>query len=479
MTPQALKASILQLAIQGKLFPQRPEEGTAEELYQQIQAEKQRLIANGTIKREKALPPIKEDEIPFDIPETWKWVRLGEILLKLTDGTHKTPKYSSCGIPFISVKNISDGKLSFSNTKFITEAEHQELYKRCNPEYGDILLSKVGTTGVPAIVNTHQAFSLFVSVALLKFNITRINNRYIYNLLQSPLVQEQARENTRGVGNKNWVLDAISNTVIPLPPLEEQKRIVAKIEEMLPLIDRYGEAYTELETFNKRFPDDLRKSILQEAIQGKLVPQLPEEGTAEELYQQIQAEKQRLIAAGTIKKEKPLPPIEEKDLPFDIPETWKWVRLGDCISLQSGQDLTPQQYNDQQKGIPYITGASNIEENRVLINRWTEGPKSYALKGDLLISCKGTIGKMAILTEEKVHIARQIMGIKPIMTSTQYIQFFLEQKIPTFKQDAKSFIPGIERNTILTTLIPLPPLAEQKRIVAKIEELLTLCKSMQ
>ena len=237
--PEDMKKSILQYAIQGKLVEQRPEEGTAEELYNQICIDRENKIKAKLIKRDKrASLDDMEEEKPFDIPENWKWVTLGSILLKLTDGTHKTPKYSEQGIKFVSVKDMSSGVLSLDNTKFITEEEHKELYNRCDPQKGDMLLSKVGTTGVPAIIDTDEQFSLFVSVALLKYNHEYINEKYLYYLLLSPLVQKQASENTRGVGNKNWVLDAIGKTLITLPPYKEQERIVEELEKLLPYCDQ-------------------------------------------------------------------------------------------------------------------------------------------------------------------------------------------------------------------------------------------------
>ena len=245
--PERLKKSILQEAVQGKLVPQDPNDEPAAVLLERIRAEKQKLIAEGKIKKNKhesiifrrdnshyekldGIERCIDDEIPFEIPETWCFCRLGTILYKLTDGTHSRPKYVEAGVPFISVKDVSSGMLDFSNCKFITEIEHKELYKRCNPEYGDILLTKVGTTGIPIIVNTTDEFSLFVSVALLKFNQKRMNNEYLLHLINSPLVQKQAEENTRGVGNKNWVMRDISNTLIVIPPLKEQYRIVEKLK---------------------------------------------------------------------------------------------------------------------------------------------------------------------------------------------------------------------------------------------------------
>ena len=236
--PVDMQKSILQMAIQGKLVPQLPEEGTGEELFQQIQAEKQALIKAGKIKKEKPLPEIAENEIPFDIPESWKWVRIGSLLHKLVDGTHRTPKYTTSGIPFVSVRNMSNGTLSLEDTKFISEDEHRELWNRCNPQRGDILLSKVGTTGVPAKVETDTEFSLFVSVALLKFNNDLLDINFLIYSILAPDFQKQCKEHTRGVGNKNWVIIDIANTMMPLPPLAEQKHIVAKLEEILPLCER-------------------------------------------------------------------------------------------------------------------------------------------------------------------------------------------------------------------------------------------------
>ena len=250
--PVDMQKSLLQLAIQGKLVEQRPEEGTAAELVEKIFAAKnakdakKNLTQRRRARGEKATSApsvsprekIPDDEKPFDIPESWEWVRLGEIMNSITDGTHRTPRYSTSGIKFVSVKNMSGGFLCLDNTKFITLSEHGELIKRCNPKRGDVLLSKVGTTGVPAIVDTDEPFSIFVSVALLKFNHDCIDEKFLYCLLKSPLVQTQADDNTRGVGNKNWVLDAIAKTMVVLPPLAEQKRIVAKLEELAPLCKR-------------------------------------------------------------------------------------------------------------------------------------------------------------------------------------------------------------------------------------------------
>ena len=492
MTPEQLKASILKYAIQGKLVEQRPEEGTGEELYRQIVKNRELLIERKVIKRDKRTETaIDPNAIPFDIPENWKWVTLGSILNKLTDGTHKTPKYTTDGIKFVSVKDMSNGVLSLENTKFISAEEHQELYARCNPEKGDILLSKVGTTGVPAIVNTTEQFSLFVSVALLKFDHKCIDLKFLYYMLMSPLVQAQATENTRGVGNKNWVLDAIANTMVVLPPHAEQKRIVIKVEELLPYVDRYAAAYEKLEQFNAKFPEDMKKSILQYAIQGKLVEQRPEEGTGEELYRQIQIEKQRLIKEGRIKKEKPLAEIVEEEIPFDIPTNWKWCRLRDiCTKIVDGDHNPPS-------GVKYPTdflmlSATNINNGTLMdLNKVryvteevfaVENQRTRVEMNDIFFTIVGSMGRSCVYRggynlcfQRSVAVLTTLVmpEFLKYVLDTPYIQFFMYANATGTAQK------GFYLNQVENLVIPVPPLAEQRRIVAKLEEILPLCERLK
>ena len=248
--PETLKKSILQEAVQGKLVPPDPNDEPASVLLERIRAEKEQLIKEGKIKRDKhesvifrrdnsyyekmnGIERCIDDELPFEIPESWEWCRLGTILQKLTDGTHSTPKYAASGIPFISVKDISSGKISFESTKFISEEEHELLASRCDPHRDDILLTKVETTGIPVLVDTDRPFSIFVSVAQLRFSTELLDKFFLIYLLKSPLVQTQCRENTKGVGNKNWVMRDIANTLICIPPLAEQKRIQASLANVL------------------------------------------------------------------------------------------------------------------------------------------------------------------------------------------------------------------------------------------------------
>ena len=490
MTPEQLKASILQYAIQGKLVEQRAEEGTGEELFQEIERKREVLIKEKIIKKDKRTNSIINfQEVPFDIPENWMWVTLGSILNKLTDGTHKTPKYTSTGVKFVSVKDMSNGFLSLENTKYISEEEHKELYARCNPEKGDLILSKVGTTGVPAIVDTTEPFSLFVSVALLKFDCKCIDVEFLYYMLMSPLVQAQATENTRGVGNKNWVLDAIASTMVVLPPLVEQKRIVAKIEELLPYVDRYAAAYEKLEQFNAKFPEDMKKSILQYAIQGKLVEQREEEGTGEELYRQIQAEKKRLIKEGKIKKEKTLPEIAEDEIPFDIPESWKWVRIG-ALTYNWGQKTPDSRFCYIDVGSVNNTSHTLNKENTVVEAKDASSrAKKIVKKGDVIFATIRPYLKNICIIDKNFPcepIASTAFAVMhcPEGLLNKYLYYYLLS--PTFMRFANArdkakgvAYPAIGEKDFFNGIIALPPVAEQKRIVAKLEEILPLCERLK
>lgn len=461
MNAKDLKNSILQLAIQGKLLEQREEEGTAKELLKKIEDEKKQLIKEGKIKKQKDLPSISEDEIPFEIPESWQWVRVLDLSLFIKAGGDKPKDFLKRKTETHKVPVIANG---IQNDGIIGYTKEATVEESC------ITVSGRGTIGFSYLRT--EPFTPVVRLLALKIS-DLVDNRYVQNVLTALL--------ERGVGTsiKQLTIPMIETKIIPLPPLEEQKRIVAKIEELKPFVDKYDIVQSELEELNKKFPEDMQKSILQYAIQGKLVEQREEDGTAEDLYNQIQEEKKKLIKEGKLKKTKDLPEISEDEIPFDIPESWKWVRFGSVIILTSGQDMTPNSYNDIELGVPYLTGASNIQDEKIIINRWTDKPKSLAVKGDILISCKGTIGKTVILEEETVHIARQIMSVRPIRINIRYVKYFLMSYVSILKSKAKSMIPGIERNDVLGAYFPLPPLEEQKRIVERIEFLLPYINMME
>lgn len=491
MTPEQLKASILQYAIQGKLVEQRPEEGTGEELYRQIQAEKQRLIKEGKIKKEKALPEISEDEFPFEIPESWKWVRLSTIGITQTGNTPSKshPEYIGIDIPFITPGDILNGQICYNNQALSLLGKN--VARVCD-EDSIMQVCIGGSIGKVAITDRKVAFNQQINVVSPLFCLSK----YLFAVMQSVYFTTSMKERAGGTATPIINRGLWDSLCIPLPPLAEQKRIVAKIEELLPYIDRYAASYERLEQVNTEFPEDMKKTVLQYAIQGKLVEQRPEEGTGEELYQQIQTEKQRLIKEGKIKKEKPLPEIAEDEKPYDIPDNWTWVRFGDLGSYKKGpfgSAITKSMF------VPKGNGAIKVYEQKNAIQKDATLGDYYIRRdyfeskmkgfevfpGDIIVSCAGTIGETYVMPDkfEQGIINQALMRMK--IFEPLYIPYFLTFFDFVLKKNARSgskgsAIKNIPPFEILKNyLVPIPPLAEQKRIVAKLEEILPLCERLK
>lgn len=484
MTPEQLKASILQYAIQGKLVEQRAEEGTGEELYQQIQAEKQRLIQEKKIKKEKPLAEISEDEIPFDLPENWKWCRLSSLTY---NWGQKTPDKTFCYIDVGSINNISH-TLNIENT--VVEAKDASSRAKKIVQKGDVIFATIRPyLKNICIIDRDFPYEPIVSTAFAVMHCPKgLLNKYLYYYLLSPTFMRfaNASDKSKGVAYPAIGEKDFFNGLIALPPLAEQKRIVAKIEELLPLVDRYAVAYEKLEQFNAKFPEDMKKSILQYAIQGKLVEQRAEEGTGEELYQQIQAEKQRLIAEKKIKKEKPLPEIAKDEIPFDIPESWKWVRLSTIGITQTGN--TPSKSHPEYIGIdiPFITPGDILNgqicySNQALSLLGKEVARVCCAGSIMQVCIGGSIGKAAI-TYREVAFNQQINVVSPIACLSEYLFAVMQSAYFTTSMKERAggtATPIINRGLWDSLLIPLPPLAEQRRIVAKLEEILPLCERLK
>ena len=492
MTPQELKNSILQLAIQGKLVEQRPEEGTAQELYAQIQAEKQRLIKEGKLKKEKLLPEITEDEKPFEIPEGWMWVRIKEITIL----NPKNDLDDNLKTSFIPMTLLSDGYRSSYTYEIRSWGEIKKGFTHF--AVGDIGIAKI----TPCFQNRKSAIFTELEnnfgAGTTELSIVRViqntlSRKYLLWFFKSAYFIENGIKSFTGTAGQQRIhKDYLSHCVFPLPPLSEQNRIVAKIEELLPLVDRYEQAWTKLEDFNRRFPEDMKKSILQQAIQGKLVEQRPEEGTAQELYAQILAEKQRLIKAGKLKKEKPLPEITEDEKPFEIPEGWMWLRLGTLTEMITSGSRDWAKYYSETGDIFLRMG--NLSKNsfdlrldkiqRVTIPGNTEGKRTSLQAGDLLFSITGDVGMLGLIPPN--------FGVAYINQHTAMLRFMEKERnryIPylLLTDYAQKFYNGNQHgiknsfrlDSIAWLPVPLPPLAEQKRIVARLEELLPMCEKLK
>ena len=482
-----LRKAVLQAAIQGKLVEQRPEEGTGEELYSRIQEKKATLIKRGKIKREKALPEITEAEIPFDIPENWMWVRLSDVV-DVRDGTHDSPRYYSTGVPLVTSKNISSGELDFSNIKYISQEDADAINQRSFVDDGDILFAMIGSIGNPVIVKKKCDFCI-KNVALFKvFAKEYLLIEYLFWYLT--FEQYELRRIAKG-GVQSFVsLKAFRTHAFPLPPYGEQVRICRKLKNVLSEIDSYATAEQELTSLQSVFPDDMRKSILQYAMQGKLVEQRPEEGTGEELYLQIQAEKEKLVKEGKIKKEKPLPEITDEDTPFDIPESWKWVRFGDVVDFRLGK--TPPRTDAKSWGNDYkwisisdMVSDGHVSETKEGISQ--SGFESVfgatiSPKGTLIMSFKLTIGCVSILDIDALH-NEAIISIFPIIDENTVMRDYMFKIMPYVSKtgDSKKAIKGntLNRKSLRNLLLPLPPLEEQQRIVEKLDKILPLTDSIK
>ena len=486
MTPQELKNSILQLAIQGKLVEQRPEEGTAEELFAQIQEEKQRLIQDKKIKKEKPLPEITDDEKPFDIPESWMWVRLGEVFQHNTGKALNSTNRTGSSLKYITTSNLYWNRFELENLKemFFTDVE----IEKCTVQKGDLLVCEGGDIGRAAIWKYNDSIRIQNHIHRLRAYYT-VYTEFFYYLFY--LYKHAGWIGGKGIGIQGLSSKAIHVLVFPLPPLAEQKRIVAKIEELLPYIDRYERAWSKLEQFNSRFPEDMKKSLLQYAIQGKLVEQRPEEGTAEELFAQIQEEKQRLIRDKKIKKEKPLPEITDDEKPFDIPESWKWCRLGNILhKLTDGTHSTPKY---AENGVPFLSvkdmssGKLNFLNCKYISEQehkqlYTRCNPEY---GDLLLTKVGTTGIPVIVdTNEQfsLFVSVALLKFNQNLIYNKFLQVLINS--PLVQTQAAENTRGVGNKNwvmgdIANTIIALPPLAEQKRIVEKLEQLLPLCERLK
>ena len=493
MNGQQLKKSILQLAIQGRLVPQNLKDEPASVLLARIREEKQRLVDEKIIKKEKALAPIMEEEKPFDIPESWEWVRLGEICTFLSRG--RSPKYTEkSDIPVFAQKcNLKEGGISLDKAKFLdpnTLKSWNDIYKILE---GDVLLNSTGT-------GTVGRTRLFKNKYLGKYSFTipdshitivrtsdSIMSDYVFYVLSSFTIQKYFEDNLAGSTNqKELYINIVHDLCFPLPPLAEQHRIVTKIEELLPLVEEYDEAQKKLDKLNDGLPEKLKKSVLQQAIMGRLGTQNDKDEPASELLKRIKDEKAKLIKEKKIKKEKTLAPITDDEKPFDIPESWEWVRISEIANSQLGKTL--DRGKESGDNYPYLCSINvywdGIDLNNVKSFKLKKEEKEkYRIERNDLLVCEG--GEVArcfvwdsddeMYYQNALHRIRFYQKINP---------YYYKYVIQVYK--ALSIIKGRGQTILHFTYtemkklcFPLPPLAEQHRIVAKIEELLTMIERLK
>ena len=347
----------------------------------------------------------------------------------------------------------------------------------------DLLISRSGNAGICCVAsqkyNGYGAVDILIATLLSPYS----QPKYYSFCINSNNVHQVILQMNRGVALSHIGVNSLVDVLLPISPLAEQKRIVSQIEALFAEVDKIDKDSADLESALTL----AKQKVLDLAIRGKLVPQDPTDEPASELLKKIKAEKEALIKAGKIKKDKHESFIFKGDdncyyeqldgktidvtteIPFDLPPKWCWCRLKNIINLLSGRDLTPQNYNDKGGRYPYITGASNFDKSKLIINRWTDTPEVISIPNDVLLTCKGTIGEIALNSVGKIHIARQIMALRPSPSIIkEYLATVLQSMINHIKSEANGLIPGISRDVILELLIPLPPLTEQRRIVQAI-----------
>ena len=469
MNTKQLRRKILDLAIRGKLVPQDPNDESASVLLERIREEKERLIKEGKIKRDKkASATLRDDDKSHygNLPQGWVWVTLSNITTVISDGDHQPPPQSDSGVPFLVISDVRSGSIVFDKARYVSQNYYDGLAWTRKPYKGDVLFTVTGSYGIPIMVEMETPFCFQRHIALLRPCV--VENHFLSLFLLSDLIKQQCDEFATGIAQKTVGLESLRKIMLPLPPLAEQQRIVTAIESAFSVIDEIERNKTDLQSAITA----AKSKILSLAIRGKLVPQDPNDEPASVLLERIRSEREQLIKSGKIKRGKGESAAINCDdnshyeqLPFDLPKSWQWYHLSDLWELLSGRDLTPSEYADNEIGIPYITGASNFTDGDLIINRWTACPRVIAKNDDLLITCKGTVGAMLINTQGDIHIARQIMAIRNRSgLNVRFLQIVMTSFILQITTAAKGIIPGISREDLLNMLIPCPPLNEQTRI---------------
>lgn len=478
-----LRQSVLQAAMQGKLTTQKAEDGDARGLLREIRAEKEKLVKEKKGKKEKPLAPIRDEEIPFDIPENWVWIRLGNYT-EIARGGSPRPinNYLTTGKDGINWIKIGDtdknGKyISKTAEKIIREGITKSRYVK----KGSFLLSNSMSFGRPYILNIdgciHDGWLVLSNYEKL------LNCDYLYYVLSSPLSKRQFVHQADGAVVKNLNTVKVQKIVIPLPPLPEQQRIVARVEALMKEIDKLEQTEKELEAIKAAFPGDMKASLLQAAMEGKLTEQKAEDGDARGLLLAICEEKEKLVKEKKGKKEKPLAPIGEDEIPFDIPENWVWCRITDIGQFANGKTPKTKEFVSEYS-YPYFKVADmNTPGNEKIMHIANIGvPNSYKHfpRGAFVFPKNGG----AIFTNKKRILGQDSLvdlntGVYIPSSCIDSAYAFMLFDTLDFKHLYKgTALPTIDMNKVNKIIFPIPPLPEQRRIVEKLDQLLPLCDSL-
>lgn len=525
MTAEDLRKSILQQAIQGKLVPQDPNDEPASELLSKIRAEKERLIKEKKIKRDKnetiiyrgednsyyekilATGEIKciDDEIPFEIPEGWEWSRIREISQSYIGLTYKPSDVSVDGTIVLRSSNIQNGKILLHDIVRVSTPISEKLWVKKN----DIIIcarngSKklVGKSAIVDTVDEPMTFGAFMAICKTPLY------RYVHTYLQSDLFFNQLRVVSGTTTINQLTQNNFNGFIVPIPPKQEQQRICAKLSEVLPLIERYGICQEKQNMQNRLINELLKKSILQEAIQGKLVPHDASEEPASVLLQHIRDEKQRLVKEGKLKKKDLVDSIIYKgddnkyyekvgksiaditdSIPFEIPDSWLWCRLYSVADLYTGNSINETEKKNKYtnvEGVEYIATKDVQFDHSIIYYNGIAIPKQYVSEfriapANSILMCieGGSAGRKIGILNQDVCFGNKLCCFKPYADISEYIYYYLQSPMfySIFSSNKNGIIGGVSVNNLKQLLIPIPPLSEIKRIVNKLRKSISIIES--
>lgn len=493
MKAAELRQSILQAAVQGKLVPQDPSDEPAFKLLERINSEKNAIAREKTPKSTKLMAAAEEGPYLYDLPIGWTWCSLGDIAIGVDYGTSTKTYTTPLDLPILRMNNIKNGRIVFDNIKYSKKTDVNIPFLLLNP--GDILFNRTNSfelVGKSAVFTEMGAEYSFASY-LIRVRLYRANPFYTNIYLNSDHCRKtQIEPNaTQQNGQANFNGSKLKSILIPLPPLAEQQRIVIKVNELMTLCDELETSEKQLNKLEASFVESLPKSILQAAIQGKLSPQNIHDEPASELLKRIQQEKVRLIKEGKIKREKPLLPITEDEMPYDPPDGWCWCRLGDVCDLYTGNSINAteksKQYTGLDSGRCYI-GTKDIDFNHNIdyengikipseIDSFREAPEGAVL----LCIEGGSAGRKIGITNRAICFGNKLCCFISICLKNKYLYYYLQSPvlIDFFKHGMTGIIGGVSVNSLKHLPIVIPPLNEQQRIVTKLDKLIALCDELK
>ncbi|MEZ9652796.1 restriction endonuclease subunit S [Vibrio lentus] len=514
-----LRELILELAVRGKLVSQDPTDEPASYFFPEMEEEKSALVKANKLKKQKHTPLIDGVSAPYQLPAQWVWMGLPDVTFFQEGPGILAKDFRDAGVPLIRISGMHEEKVSLAGCNFLDESMVLKKWEHFKLDLEDIVLSSSASLGKVAKVS-EETVGAIVYTGLIRFKTyAALSENYMSRFFESMEFARQINSSKTGAAIKHFGPTHLKKMVIPIPPLKEQHRIVAKLDELMTLCDQLEqqteasiEAHQVLVTtlldtltnsanaeelmqnwarisehFDTLFTteasiDQLKQTILQLAVMGKLVPQDPTDEPAAKLLERIAEEKTQLIKEKKIKKQKALPPIAEDEKPFELPSGWEWCRLGSLINLVSGQHLKPSEYSETplENGNPYITGPAEFGPIYPSFSKYTTEKRALAQGGDVLITCKGAgLGKLN-KANQTLAISRQLMSMQSICINKDFLFAIVDSKYDYFQSKGVGIaIPGISREDVTELVVALPPITEQSAIISKLKDVFIICDQLK